>query len=194
METLPLSFANGWASGISAYMVVLVAGIAGRLDWADTPALFQRKDVLVIAVVLTLLEVVVDKIPYLDSVWDAVHTVVRPLIAAIVGAAIAADAGTSAEGVAAAGTAAVAMASHLTKSGIRLAVNTSPEPFTNIGVSTSEDVAVIGVALLAWQHPWVAAVLALILLVSGVSLVAYLFSRIRRGWRRLGARLGVARG
>lgn len=193
METLPLSFANGWASGISAYLVILVAGIVGRLEWADTPDLFQRTDVLVIAVVLTALEIVVDKIPYLDSAWDVVHTVVRPLLAALVGAMIAADAGSAAEGVAAMGTAGVAMASHLTKSGLRLAVNTSPEPFTNFGVSASENVAVVGVALIAWQHPWVAAGIALVLLVIGVSLVAYLLTRVRLGWRRLATRLGGSR-
>jgi hypothetical protein len=191
VETLPLTFANGWASGISAYMVVLVAGITGRLGWADTPGFFQRTDVMIVAGTLAVLELVVDKIPYLDSAWDSVHTVIRPVIAAIVGGVIAADADSPAEALAAAGTALVAIVSHLTKSGIRLAVNTSPEPVTNIGVSASEDVAVVTVALLAWQHPWIAAAIALVLLVLGLSLVAFLFSRIRRGWRRLSDRMGL---
>ena len=191
METLPLAFANGWASGISAYAVVLVAGIVGRLGWADTPELLQRTDILVAAGALVAVEFVADKIPYLDSVWDGVHTVVRPLIAAGVGALIAEDAGSTVTGLAAAGTAGIALLSHLSKSGIRLAVNTSPEPATNVGVSSAEDVTVAGVALLAWQYPWVAAVIAAVLLVLGVSAVAYLFTRVRRGWKRLGARLGM---
>jgi hypothetical protein len=191
VETLPLAFANGWASGISAYAVVLVAGIVGRLGWADTPELLQRTDILVAAGALVAVEFVADKIPYLDSVWDGVHTVVRPLIAAGVGALIAEDAGSTVTGLAAAGTAGIALLSHLSKSGIRLAVNTSPEPATNVGVSSAEDVTVAGVALLAWQYPWVAAVIAAVLLVLGVSAVAYLFSRVRRGWKRLGARLGM---
>ena len=75
--------------------------------------------------------------------------------------------------------------SHLTKGGLRLAVNTSPEPVTNIGTSLAEDGAVVGVTLLAWQYPWVAAAIALTLLVSGLALVYVLLSRIRRGLARL---------
>jgi Domain of unknown function (DUF4126) len=191
VETLPLAFANGWASGISAYAVVVVAGVVGRLGWAETPELLQRTDILVAAAVLTGLEFVVDKVPYLDSVWDSVHTIVRPLIAAGVGGLIAADAGSTSEGLAAAGAAGVAFLSHLSKSGIRLATNTSPEPVTNVGISSAEDVTVAGVALLAWQYPWAAAAIAAVLLVLGLTAVTYLFTRIRRGWKRLGERIGM---
>jgi len=189
VETLPLAFATGWASGISAYLVVLVTGLVGRLGWADTPEVLQRTDVLIVAAALSAVELVVDKIAYLDSAWDAIHTVVRPLIAAVLGALIAADADTTSEALAAAGTALVAFVSHLTKSGLRLAVNTSPEPVTNVGVSSAEDVTVLGVAALAWEYPWAAAAIALVLLVLGVGAVAFLFSRIRRGWKRMGERL-----
>lgn len=191
METLPLAFANGWASGISAYAVVVVAGVVGRLGWADTPELLQRTDILVAASVLTALEFVVDKIPYVDSVWDSVHTIVRPLIAAGIGGLIASDAGSTAEGLAAAGAAATAFLSHLSKSGIRLAANTSPEPVTNVGISSAEDLTVAGVAFLAWQYPWVAAAIAAVLLVLGLTAATYLFTRIRRGWKRLGERIGM---
>jgi hypothetical protein len=78
-----------------------------------------------------------------------------------------------------------ALLSHLTKGGLRLAVNTSPEPVTNIGTSLAEDGAVVGVTLLAWQYPWVAAAIALTLLVSGLALVYFLLSRIRRGLARV---------
>ncbi len=191
MDTLPLAFANGWASGISAYGVVLITGLIGRFGWADTPEVLQRTDVLIVAAILTLVELVADKIPYLDSAWDSIHTVVRPLIAAVVGALIAADADTTAEAWAAAGAAIVAFLSHLAKSGLRFAVNTSPEPVTNVGVSAAEDLTVLGVVTLAWQYPWAAAGIALVLLVVGLSLAAYLFTRIRRGWHRLGERLGM---
>jgi hypothetical protein len=189
VETLPLAFATGWASGISAYLVVLVTGLVGRLGWADTPEVLQRTDVLVVAAALSAIELVVDKIAYLDSAWDAIHTVVRPLIAAVLGALIATDADTTSEALAAAGTALVAFVSHLTKSGLRLAINTSPEPVTNVGVSSAEDVTVLGVAALAWEYPWAAAAIALVLLVLGVGAAAFLFSRIRRGWKRMGERL-----
>jgi hypothetical protein len=87
MDTLPLAVANGWASGISAYAVVLITGLLGRTGAADTPVALQRTDVLILVGVLLTVEFVADKIPYVDSLWDSVHTVVRPTIAAILGRA-----------------------------------------------------------------------------------------------------------
>lgn len=186
---VPLALANGWASGISAYGVVLLTGLLGRFDVATTPAALQRTDVLVAAGVLTAVEFVADKVPLLDSVWDAVHTVVRPVIAAILGVLIAGDADTLAQAATATLSGGTALASHLTKAALRLAINTSPEPFTTIGVSTGEDAAGVTVVVLAWEHPWVAAAIALVLLALGIGLVTVLFARIRRGWRWLGDRL-----
>src|SRR5215207_3545883 len=181
METLPLAIANGWASGISAYAVVLIAGVLGRTGVADTPAALQRTDVLVFVGVLLVIEFFADKIPYVDSLWDSVHTVVRPTIAAILGVLIAGDASTLDQAIAATGSSVTALLSHLAKGGLRLAVNTSPEPATNIGTSLAEDGAVIGMVLLAWQEPWVAAILALLLLALGLGLAIFLIKRIRRG-------------
>jgi O-antigen/teichoic acid export membrane protein len=145
---------------------------------ADTPPALQRTDVLV-------LEFVADKIPYLDSVWDSIHTVIRPTIAAILGVLIANHAGSLDQALAASTSSITALLSHLTKGGLRLAVNTSPEPVTNIGTSLAEDGAVVGVALLAWQYPWAAAGIALTFLVLGMLLVYFLLSRIKRGLTRL---------
>jgi len=89
MDTLPLAIANGWGCGISCYAVVLITGLVGRSGAADTPEVLQRTDVLVAAAVLLAIEFVADKVPYVDSVWDSVHTVVRPAIAAGVGALVA---------------------------------------------------------------------------------------------------------
>lgn len=191
MDTLPLSIANGWASGISAYGVLLIAGILGRVGYADTPDALQRTDVMIFVGVLLAIEFVADKIPYLDSTWDSIHTVIRPTIATILGVLIAGDAGTLDQAVAASSSGITALLSHLAKGGIRLAVNTSPEPVTNIGTSLAEDGAVVGMTLLAWQLPWVAASAALVLLVLGLALTYFLFSRIRRGWLRLRQRRSV---
>jgi Domain of unknown function (DUF4126) len=185
MDTLPLSIANGWASGISAYGVLLIAGILGRVGYADTPDALQRTDVMIFVGVLLAVEFVADKIPYVDSVWDSVHTVIRPTIAAILGVLIANDASTLDQAVAASSSSITALLSHLAKGGFRLAVNTSPEPVTNIGTSLAEDGAVIGVVLLAWQFPWAAASIALVLLVTGLVTVYFLLTRVRRGWARL---------
>ena len=185
MDTLPLSIANGWASGISAYGVLLIAGILGRVGYADTPHALQRTDVMIFVAVLLAIEFVADKIPYVDSVWDSVHTVIRPTIAAILGVLIAGHAGTLDQAVAASSSGVTALLSHLAKGGLRLAVNTSPEPVTNIGTSLAEDGAVVGVTLLAWQYPWAAAGVALALLVLGLLLAYFLLSRIRRGLARV---------
>jgi hypothetical protein len=191
METLPLSIANGWASGISAYAVVLIAGILGRVGYADTPDALQRTDVMVFVGILLAVEFVADKIPYVDSVWDSIHTVIRPTIAAIIGYLIAGDAATLDQAVGASSSGITALLSHLAKGGLRLAVNTSPEPVTNIGTSLAEDGAVVGMTLLAWQLPWVAASLALTLLVLGLGLAVFLLSRIRRGLARLRQRRSI---
>ena len=188
METLPLVIANGWASGISAYAVVFIVGLLGRTNVADTPEALQRTDVLVFVGVLLAIEFVADKIPYVDSLWDSIHTVIRPTIAAIVGVLIAGDASTLDQAFAATGSSVTALLSHLAKGGIRLAVNTSPEPASNIGTSLAEDGTVVGMTLLAWQFPWVAAVLALLLLALGLGLAYFLLSRIRRGFARLRSR------
>ena len=185
METLPLAISNGWGCGISAYAVVLITGLVGRSGVADTPEALQRVDVLVAAAVLLAIEFVADKIPYVDSAWDSVHTVVRPAIGGVVGALLAGEASTLGQAVAATGTGGMALASHLAKGGIRLAVNASPEPVTNVVASLAEDGAVTGVILLAWQHPWIAAAIALVLLVAGASLAVFLVRRVRRGLARL---------
>ena len=184
MDTLPLAIANGWGCGISCYAVVLIAGLVGRTGAAETPEALQRTDVLVVAGILLVIEFVADKISYVDSVWDSVHTVVRPAVGAGVGALLVGDGSGLEHVVAATGTGATALTSHLAKGGIRLGVNASPEPVTNVAVSLGEDGAVAAVALLAWQYPWVAAGIAVVLLVAGAALAVYLVRRVRRGWAR----------
>ena len=191
MDVLPLALAGGWASGISSYATVLVIGLAGRAGLADVPDGLERTDVLVVVGLLTAVEFFADKIAWLDSVWDSVHTVIRPLVAAGLGALLAGEAETLAQAATAALTAGVALLSHSAKAGLRLAVNTSPEPASNVAVSAAEDLSLVGVLLLATQAPWLAAAIAMLLLAIGLGLAWWLLSRVRRGWRRLWERLGV---
>ncbi|AWL42693.1 MULTISPECIES: DUF4126 domain-containing protein [Streptomyces] len=185
MSVLPLVFTSGWASGINAYAVVLLLGLFGATGFADdVPDALQRPDVLVVAGVLFLCEVAADKIPYVDSAWDAAHTVVRPVAGAVVAALLAGESGSLPELAAGALGGTTALISHLVKAGTRMAVNTSPEPFSNIGVSIVEDLGVAGVITFAVFHPVAAAVVAGTLLVLGVVLVLFLASRIRRFVRR----------
>ncbi|SBV00786.1 protein of unknown function [Streptomyces sp. AmelKG-A3] len=185
VSVLPLVFTSGWASGINAYAVVLLLGLFGATGFADdVPDALQRPDVLVVAGVLFLCEVAADKIPYVDSAWDAAHTVVRPVAGAVVAALLAGESGSLPELAAGALGGTTALISHLVKAGTRMAVNTSPEPFSNIGVSIVEDLGVAGVITFAVFHPVAAAVVAGTLLVLGVVLVLFLASRIRRFLRR----------
>ncbi|MFD0364429.1 DUF4126 domain-containing protein [Nocardia sp. GCM10030253] len=181
MEALPLIFTAGWASGVNAYAVVFLLGIFGATGISDdVPEALQRTDVLIAAAVLFLIEAIADKIPYLDSFWDAVHTIVRPASGAVVAALLAGQDGSLPELAAAAVGGTTALVSHVVKTGTRMAINTSPEPASNIVMSVAEDAAVGGIITLAIFYPIAAAVCAGILLVIGVILVALLARRIRR--------------
>ena len=186
MSIIPMIFTSGWASGINAYAVVLLLGLLGRFGGADTvPPALQRTDVLAAAAVLFLLEAVADKIPYVDTAWDALHTVVRPVAGATVGALLAGHAdGSLSELAAGAMGGTSALASHLVKASLRMAVNTSPEPASNIVVSLLEDFSVAGVITLAVFHPVAAALIAGALLLLGLLLVWFAVSRIRRFLQR----------
>ena len=180
LEWLPLVVASGWASGLNGYLVVLLLGVGGRyLSVESVPASMTDERVLVAAAVLAVAHVVADKVPYVDSVWDAVHTFVRPVVGGSVGVLLAGPA-ESLESVGAAGVGGgLALAAHTVKATTRLAVNTSPEPFSNVIVSSAEDLAVSGVVALAMAWPWLAAGIALALLAVG-ALIAYLLWRATR--------------
>lgn len=185
---------SGWASGVNLYLVVTLLSGAGRLGLLDVPELFLRNDVLIAAIVLTALEFVADKIPLLDSVWDVVHTAIRPLGAAMVGYALGGDAPGTEQITAALTSAGLALASHLAKATARAAINASPEPVSNIVASIAEDSLVVGVLVLAVIAPILAIVAVAVLLVAGTALALMLVSLARRGRRRLQARRAERRG
>jgi protein-S-isoprenylcysteine O-methyltransferase Ste14 len=178
-------FTSGWASGVNAYAVVLLLGIFGATGLTDdVPGALQRPDVLIVAGVLFLCEAVADKIPYVDSVWDSVHTVIRPVAGAVVGALLAGQNGSLPDLAAGAVGGSTALMSHLVKAGTRMAVNTSPEPFSNIALSVAEDLGVAGIISFAIFHPLAAAVIAGTLLALGIVILVVLWRKIRRFWRR----------
>lgn len=185
MELLPWVFTTGWASGINAYLVVLILGLVDRFaTLSQIPDALARTDVLVAAGVLFLVDAVADKVPYVDSTWDAVHTAIRPTIGAVLGLLLAGDASSLEQALAATAGGVTALASHAVKAGLRAAVNTSPEPASNVAVSVAEDVGVASVISLAVVAPWLAAGIAAVLLVTGVTVVLLLLSRIRAYRRR----------
>lgn len=182
-----MTFASGWASGINAYATVFILGILGRfLHTGGVPEGFQRTDVLIIVGLLALIEFVADKVPIVDSVWDVPSTVIRPIAGAVIGALIAGAQGDLLTISLAAVGGVTALLSHLTKAGIRLAINTSPEPVSNIGASMAGDVGVVGVTTLAVLFPVAAAIIAAILLALSLWLAFVLLTKIRKGlvWLR----------
>lgn len=191
--------AAGWASGINAYATVLILGLAGRFGWADTPAALHRPWVLIVAAVMFLIEFVVDKIPYVDNIWDAIHTFVRPAIAAAIGTASATHTAAALGGVAATSlgkpqasvlAAALALTGHGAKATTRLVINLSPEPFSNIITSLTEDGIVAGLVTLAMVHPYLAGSIGLGAAVLSVIVTVMLFKVARRGWRKVRAWFG----
>ncbi|MGW0625732.1 DUF4126 domain-containing protein [Streptomyces sp. NPDC002758] len=185
MSVLPLVFTSGWASGINAYAVVLLLGVFGATGVSDDiPETLQRPEVLAIAGALFLCEAVADKIPYVDSAWDSVHTVVRPAAGAWVGALLAGQSGSLSDVAAGLLGGSTALASHTVKAGTRMAINTSPEPFSNMIVSMAEDLGVGGIVTFAMFHPEAAAIIAAVLLFAGLVVLFFLISRIRRFLRR----------
>jgi hypothetical protein len=180
-ELLPWVFTSGWASGINAYAVVLIMGVAERfVHVSGIPDALARPEMMIGAAVLFVVELVADKIPYLDSAWDSVHTVIRPAVGATLGYLFGHESSSLDAAFMAATGGFSALASHLVKAGTRAAVNTSPEPASNIIVSSAEDVVVAGVVSLAFLSPWLAAGIAALLLVAGALLVLFMLKRIRR--------------
>lgn len=185
MDLLPLVVSSGWASGVNAYLLVLVLGVADRVAGiTQVPDVLGRTDVLVVAGVLYAVEFVADKVPYVDSTWDAVSTAIRPTVGAVVAVLLAGEVSTLEQALFAVLGGGTALASHTVKAGLRLAINTSPEPVTNIGASITEDLTVLGVVLLAVSYPWIALGVVVVLLVAGLTLLVLVARRARRGLRR----------
>ena len=185
MDALALTFSTGWASGLNAYLVVLVMGIADRVgSFSDIPDVLGRWDVLAAAGFLYAMEFIADKIPYIDSTWDAISTGIRPTAGAVIGVLLAGDASSLDQAVLGVVGGGTALLSHLVKAGSRLAINSSPEPVTNVAASITEDAAVLGVVWFALDHPEAAAIIAGVLLITGLTALYFIARVIRRGWRK----------
>ncbi|HSJ84770.1 MAG TPA: DUF4126 domain-containing protein [Acidimicrobiia bacterium] len=187
MEAAALIAGSGWASGINLYLVALLLGAAGRLGWADIPDTLTRLDVMIVAGVLYAIEFVADKVPFLDSFWDVIHTVIRPLGAAAIGAVIAGESASIGAAVGAGVAGALALDAHAAKASTRVVVNTSPEPISNIGLSLAEDVGVAGLVTLAVTYPVPTIVVVAILVVAATALTVWIWRIARRSWKKLGA-------
>jgi uncharacterized protein DUF4126 len=182
-RTLGLSF----AAGVNLYATVAILGLAARYGWVDLPPQFQTFNNPVIigtALVLYLVEFFADKIPYFDTLWDILHTAIRPLGGALIAITTLGDASPGVEGLVALLGGTVAAGSHLTKTSTRAVANTSPEPASNWGLSFGEDVFVIGLGYLALAHPIAALLVSGVLLIVIVVFAAVIVRTVRRWFSR----------
>ena len=176
-----------FASGVNLYATVAVAGLCSRYGLVTLPDQFRALNhPLVIAAALTMyvVEFVADKVPWVDTAWDAVHTVIRPVGGALVAIAALGDASPTTQALAALLGGSVAMTTHLTKAGTRAAVNVSPEPFTNWALSFSEDIFVVGLTWFAVQHPVIATAVAIVLLAIILAAGSFILRAVRRRFAR----------
>jgi hypothetical protein len=189
LATLGRTLGFSFAAGINLYATIAILGLAARFGWVDLPPqydLFDNNWVIGIALACYLVEFVADKVPWVDTAWDTVHTVVRPLGGAFIAVTTLGEASPSAQVAVALLGGGVAAASHVTKASARVAANTSPEPFSNWALSLAEDVFVVGMGLLALALPAIAFGVALsLLLLIGVCSVA-IVRAFRRRWTRDG--------
>lgn len=196
LQTISLTLGVAWASGINLYAAVAMLGIGGATGYVELPdglAVVQDPLVIIAAALMYCVEFFADKVPGVDSAWDTLHTFIRIPAGAMLAAgavgnvdpAIAIAAGLTG------GT--LTAATHASKAGSRLLINTSPEPFSNFGASVAEDVAVFAGLWAALSHP----VLFLAILAVFLILICLLLPKIARGiaavFRRVGTWLGIRR-
>jgi hypothetical protein len=172
-----------FAAGVNLYATIAVIGLARHLNAMAVPdqlAVFDNPWVIGGALVLFLVEFVADKVPWLDTVWDGIHTAVRPLGGALIAVVALGETSWYLQGAAAVVGIVTAASSHFTKAGTRAMVNASPEPFSNWVLSLVEDVFVLALTTLALSHPVLTAIICLVLLVAIALSARAMFRAIRR--------------
>jgi len=188
LSTLAFAMGTAWVSGINLYAAVATLGLLGRFAHLQLPgdlAVLTSWWVIGVALILYLLEFIADKIPVVDSVWDAIHTFIRVPAGAVLAAATFSDFDRGFQVVAFLLGGGLALSSHGTKAAARMAINTSPEPVTNTAASLGEDVLAVGSVLLAAFYP----VLLLTVVVAGLIVSLFLLPRVIRYFRSLLAKL-----
>jgi hypothetical protein len=192
LEALSLAMGTAWTSGINLYATIAALGIAGQLDMIQLPPdlqLLTHPMVITVACIMYAIEFFADKVPYVDSGWDALHTFIRVPAGAILAARSLGDMNPALELAAMLAGGTVALAAHGTKASARLAINVSPEPFSNWLASITEDLAVLGSIWMMFNHPIIMLTLVLLFLVGIVWLTPKMFRMAKRGFQSLRDRL-----
>jgi len=185
---LALLLGGSWASGVNLYLTVAGLGIAGRMGWMQLPGELQvlgEPIIIGVALLLYIIEFFADKIPYVDSAWDSVHTFIRPVGAAAIAYMAAPEAEPLIQTAAAFMGGTIALDSHLTKAATRIAINASPEPVSNTIASVAEDVTVIGALWLIIQHPIIVSVSVIVFFALSLWLMPKLIRLLIKGFKRV---------
>lgn len=189
MEAMPVLTALGsaiplaFASGLNVYATIAVIGISSRYGLVTLPDQFRAFDnpiIIGVAVALYLVEFIADKIPWLDSLWDMVHTVIRPFGGALLAVMALGNASPLARALAALLGGSVAMTTHVTKAGTRVAANASPEPFSNWLLSLGEDLLTVTLSYTALRSPRIALAIAVALLLVVLAFASFIIRALRR--------------
>ena len=186
LTTLGRTLGFSLAAGVNLYATVAILGLASRYHWVELPDQFKVFDnpwIIGAAGVLYLIEFVADKVPWVDSIWDSAHTLIRPVGGALIAIASLGEASPAVTGLVALLGGTVAAGSHATKAGTRVAANTSPEPFSNWFLSLAEDAFVIGLSFITLKYPLVALGISVVILIIIVSIA-------RSIWKWLSTRRG----
>ncbi len=184
ITTLGRTLGFSFAAGVNLYATVAMLGLAAKFGWVALPPQFQafNNDLVIgAAIVMYLVEFFADKIPYVDSLWDVIHTAIRPVGGALIAVTTLGQASSATQAMVALLGGTVAASSHLTKTSTRAAANVSPEPFSNWFLSLGEDAFVVGLGYLALRHPAAALIVASILLVL-IAVFAVVIVRTVRAW------------
>jgi hypothetical protein len=188
IEGLSLAMGTAWTSGINLYATVAALGIANRLEMIQLPQnleVLSHPGVIAIACIMYFIEFFADKVPYLDTGWDALHTFIRVPAGAILAARSLGDLNPALELMALLAGGSIALIAHGTKATVRLAINASPEPFSNWAASITEDLTVFGSLWLMFNHPIVMIILVLVFLALVTWLVPKIYRLAKRGFQAL---------
>ncbi len=185
-ELVPLLIATSFAAGLNVYATIATLGVLARTGLLTLPpALHPLEDWSIIGVAagLFLIEFFADKIPIFDLLWNALHTFIRPPLAALLAYGATAHLSPATQALSTVAAGAIALAAHGGKTAVRAAVTPSPEPLSNIGLSMGEDVIAVFLTWLATRHPYLAAGLAIVLVIVVILLIRLVVRALRRLFR-----------
>ena len=186
IATLGRTMGFSFAAGLNLYATVAILGLASRYNWVSLPdqyRVFDNDLIIGTAIAMYLVEFVADKVPWFDSLWDAVHTVIRPIGGVFIAVTTLGEASPTTEALVGLLGGTLAAGSHFSKAGTRAVANTSPEPFSNWLLSLGEDAFVITLGVIALKYPVIAALVVIVSVLLIAAFAAVMIRALRRRWR-----------